>query len=321
MMMNILLAIDRSRDAKAAAKFLQGLRLPPGSSVSIIHVAEVPKVPPSFVSYAALSGQALGAFRKEIMTKARRLVGDMADFLKGRAVRIKTMVRQGVPDVEIFDVIAQKKIDLVVLGTRGLSCVRRFILGSLSESTVTYADCSVLVVRNQRRRRHKGAARELRIVVAVDHSAEAMAALAFVTQLGFPEGTRVALVHVVEKPTQLVERFLPTGRPDLRRTADRIIDAHKHVGEHLLEEARLRIAKAGLVEETVLVEGHPAEELVRATENLHADLVIVGSRGFSGMKRILLGSVSRRVARHAPCSVLIVRSKASTSYRRNHERR
>ena len=80
------------------------------STVSIIHVAEIPKLPPSFVSYAAFSGRTLGAFRKEITMKARGLVSDTADVLSGRAVRINTMVRHGVPQVEMLDVIAKKKL-------------------------------------------------------------------------------------------------------------------------------------------------------------------------------------------------------------------
>lgn len=310
--MNVLLAVDRSHHAKAAAKFLGGLQMPHGSKLSIVHVPEIPKVPPAFVSYASLSGASLAALRKEIAAKARRLVGDMADVVGRPDLRIETIVREGLPEIEILDSIERKKVDLAVLGTRGLSGVKRFVLGSLSEATLNYADCSVLIVRAVRRARRNGRTTGLSLAVGVDNSLEAMEAATFVTRLGFPAGTRLTLVHVVEKPRHLVQRLLPTGRADLQKVLEQVVDVHKHAGEQLLEKARRQIAGTGLETNTILAEGDAADVLLRTAERVHADLVILGSRGLSGMKRILLGSVSRRVARHAPCSVLIVRRKTNT---------
>ena len=87
---------------------------------------------------------------------------------------------------------------------------------------------------------------------------------------------------------------------------------HKHAGEELLEKARRQLARAGLETTSMLAEGESADVLVRTADRADADLVILGSRGLSGVQRILLGSVSRRVARHAPCSVLIVGRKIAT---------
>ena len=89
------------------------------------------------------------------------------------------------------------------------------MLGSLSEATLHYADCSVLIVRATRRRRRRGRAKGLSLVVGVDNSMEAREAARFVTRVGFPAGTRIPLVHVVEKPGHLVRRLLPTGRSEL----------------------------------------------------------------------------------------------------------
>ncbi len=59
--------------------------------------------------------------------------------------------------------------------------------------------------------------------------------------------------------------------------------------------------------ETLLVKGHAAEEILKTAKRIRADLVVVGSRGLTGLRRFLLGSVTHKVARHAPCSVLVVR--------------
>ncbi len=59
--------------------------------------------------------------------------------------------------------------------------------------------------------------------------------------------------------------------------------------------------------EIEIVTGDPAQEIIRLTNIYHADLIIIGSRGLTGVKRILQGSVSSQVVEDAPCSVLVVK--------------
>ncbi|MEK6977679.1 MAG: universal stress protein [Candidatus Hydrothermarchaeota archaeon] len=73
----------------------------------------------------------------------------------------------------------------------------------------------------------------------------------------------------------------------------------------ILEGARRAAVQAGMRAEEILARGDPAEEILRHARG--CDLVVMGSRGLSGLRRLLLGSVSRRVADQAPCSVLLVR--------------
>ena len=80
--------------------------------------------------------------------------------------------------------------------------------------------------------------------------------------------------------------------------------------QELLARETQRLRNAGLSESGELRIGHPAEEIVRAAEQLDSDCVIVGSHGMSGVKRFLLGSVSDHVLQYAPCSVLIVKKLA-----------
>jgi nucleotide-binding universal stress UspA family protein len=68
-----------------------------------------------------------------------------------------------------------------------------------------------------------------------------------------------------------------------------------------------QFARRGITVDHVLANGAPAEEILRASERHRADLIVMGSKGLTGLDRYLLGSVSRKVARHAPCSVLVVR--------------
>jgi nucleotide-binding universal stress UspA family protein len=75
----------------------------------------------------------------------------------------------------------------------------------------------------------------------------------------------------------------------------------------VLERVRKVVTHRGLTVHPLLVEGRPAEEIIRAAERTHADLVLLGSRGMTGLKGAFLGSVSGKVALLIPCSVLVVR--------------
>ena len=77
-------------------------------------------------------------------------------------------------------------------------------------------------------------------------------------------------------------------------------------GKDILEE----LAKSFDLEvETIFAEGDPGHEIVRVAEELNADLVVLGTHGLTGLKRIAIGSVAEFVVRHAPCAVLTIKPK------------
>jgi nucleotide-binding universal stress UspA family protein len=86
---------------------------------------------------------------------------------------------------------------------------------------------------------------------------------------------------------------------------------------YFIEEARQRgkdalteLAKSFDLEvETIFTEGDPGHEIVRVAEELNADLIVLGTHGYSGWKRFALGSVAELVGRHAPCAVFTIRPK------------
>lgn len=87
-------------------------------------------------------------------------------------------------------------------------------------------------------------------------------------------------------------------------------DAVRDGAQSIADKAVATVAKlAPAVEcEALVLEGQPAEELLRAAKD--ADLVVVGSRGLGGFKRLMLGSVSDQVVHHATCPVLVVHPRA-----------
>ncbi len=76
------------------------------------------------------------------------------------------------------------------------------------------------------------------------------------------------------------------------------------------KDTLLELAKSFDLEvETIFTEGDPGHEIVRVAEELNADLIVLGTHGYSGWKRFTIGSVAELVVRHAPCAVLTIRPK------------
>jgi nucleotide-binding universal stress UspA family protein len=78
--------------------------------------------------------------------------------------------------------------------------------------------------------------------------------------------------------------------------------------KQLLEDAAAKAKAAGVRVSTHSATGEPAEVVIEVAEQAGADLIVIGNRGMAGARRFLLGSVPNRVAHHAPCSVMIVRT-------------
>jgi nucleotide-binding universal stress UspA family protein len=139
-----------------------------------------------------------------------------------------------------------------------------------------------------------------RILVAVDGSAHANRAAAHAARLARATGATITLLHVLDASPA-------TGLGMVALPAEELKAVLERSAEGSFRAALDAIGAPAPEVDQLVVLGHPAMELVRHASLLEADLVVVGSRGRSPVKELLLGSVSDQVARHAPCPVTIVR--------------
>ncbi len=300
--MKVVLAVDLSRDSRAAVRFLERMRIPVGSVVSVLHVLTVPPVP--------LQGPAiplqLAAWCKEAVGYARRFLDRIERRFAGQGIRVGTLIKQGLPEIHILQTIKRVDADLVVLGSHGLTGIPHFLLGSVSEKILSHAPCSVLVVRVPRPA-HRDSRRGLRIVLAMDESPDAKASLEFLEKVNLPPASRVMLLHVTEKREGTAAWLVAKGRSEFHHAIEQAILAERQQKANRLERMLQRLRARGISVEVSLAEGHPAEEILKVAKRQRAHVIVMGSRGLAGVKRFLMGGVSQQVARHAPCSVLLVR--------------
>ena len=140
----------------------------------------------------------------------------------------------------------------------------------------------------------------MRILLAVDESKSSEKAVEKIAQQFRRENAEVRIVHVLEPISAATPPQMAAGyAPELQELAK--------PARELLARAAKSLTDAGFKTETLLREGDIRETIVNIAQEWKADLIVIGSRGRSGIQRFLLGSVAESVARHAPCSVEIVR--------------
>lgn len=149
--MKILLAIDNSEYSAEAVKEIVVRPWPPNTIVRVLSVVEPVTPPATELWYDA--GGSLERVQQEMSKRAMELTKSVAEKLEGKGFTVETTVRDGDPRSEIVDEAENWSSDLIVLGSHGYRGVKRFLLGSVASSVVSYAPCSVEVVRRREKAR------------------------------------------------------------------------------------------------------------------------------------------------------------------------
>ncbi len=148
----------------------------------------------------------------------------------------------------------------------------------------------------------------MKILLAIDGSSFSDVAVAEVAGKPWPANSEVKIISVAEPPhLPVVEDWGPADNyyEEMEKHAE---EQAQRIVSQAANELRLRQG-AGLLITTEVIVGHPRYAITDEAERWGADLIVLGSHGYQGLKRLLLGSVSQVVASHARCSVEIVRER------------
>jgi nucleotide-binding universal stress UspA family protein len=135
-----------------------------------------------------------------------------------------------------------------------------------------------------------------KILVPTDFTENSLGAFHIAAALARDHGGKLLALHVREAP---IAPYVPYGAGPPPQTDARtfMLDKLEH----------LRVLDQTIVLEYVLIDGAPAEEIVKAAADRHCDLIVMGTHGRTSLSQLLMGSVAIEVSRKAPCPVLTVR--------------
>lgn len=298
----ILVGLDGSPLAETVLEPVRRIAAPIGARLVLLHVTRVPE---------GVRDEAETFAVDDVITRERVPAEAYLDRIASRlpeALVAQSMVTAGDPATEIARIAIHEDVDLIALATHGRSGMSRWIYGSVADAVLHTATRPLLLLRPPAEGGPAAAAPFSRIVVPLDGSALAQAALPFAEELARALQVPILLLRTVE-----FIAFAFTGDPyggainDYRAVVDAM---HEDAECHLATVATTLRAK-GLRVETNVALGTPVDVITTHTREHPGSLVVMTTHGRTGWRAFVLGSVARRVALLAAGPVLLVRPQAA----------
>lgn len=293
----ILVPLDLSEESYRALEFAAPLAQRLGATLQVVHVYEGTRQ----LSSIAIS---------PVLWSDKELTWRLAEQVRrrfGRRPRTEHChIRTGKPFQEIVATAGEIKADLIVIATHGHSGFKHLTLGSTTEKAIRHAPCPILVVREATRGPITTASEGIileKILVPVDFSECAKEGARYASAFATKVGADLLLMHVTHPVdhTAMDPNKIPPEWPELIETA-RLLAADK------LDEVVNFLPLVGISANTEVGIGTPIEKLVEATGRPDIDMVITSTHGYTGLRRVLLGSTAEQLVRLARCPVLVVPS-------------
>lgn len=277
----VLVPVDGSLSCLRAKELAALIAKKFRSKVTVIHVVSHEFMHPELKAQYRLPPSILHEIENWYLQAGRKILRNAEELFREEGIEVDArLVTYEDPAETVLQLVKDGGYSLVVIGNRAETQAERFSLGSVTEKVSRHAECPVLIVKQK--------TKIAKMLVAIDGSENADKALEYAVRLAQTHGSKITLLHVAEAK---LFRFEPKVIED--------------VCECILFDAATKVE--GVDFDKRLEFGSPAETIIKVAKKEDYDLIIVGSRGLSSVKRFFLGSVSDDVSMHARCSVLIVR--------------
>jgi nucleotide-binding universal stress UspA family protein len=230
---------------------------------------------------------------------ASALAEDIAPHADGTLRIVEVQRRAPFAGEAILNYAEEIGADLIVMGTHGRRGLSHLLLGSVANEVVRRAPCPVMTVRPRPDGAHLRAID--RILVPVDFSKAANAALAAARDLAVAWTATLDVLHVIEET--VMPAFYAAGVTSL-------LQLDPEIRTRCQAELSRRVERLGgpsVVANAHVREGKAAQQIVAFAAEQASDLIVLATAGRTGVERLLLGSVAEKVVRLAPCPVLVVR--------------
>ncbi len=277
----ILFAADFSEDSIEAFRVACKLAAQDKTLLVAFHVIDIDH---DQEARDAPSIQALLAAREHRMREV---------YIPDHPIEIGYRTSEGPAPAEILRTADEVGADLIAMGTHGSTRLRRLLAGSVAIHVLHHARCTVLALRGLH---GVHLPHEIPVILhPTDFSEASEAAMGVACSLARDLAARLVVLHVVPV--------------DLYLEGSMVAEFDPWDYQHSLHAIRKRLDGAALKYpvETRLGRGNPAKEILRVSEELACDLIVMGTHGFSGMAHLLAGDVAEGVLPKADCAVLVVK--------------
>jgi nucleotide-binding universal stress UspA family protein len=287
--MKILIAVDGSPQSGQLIQALTAFST--CNKIFLLHVIHVPQL--AYPGTGMTVGhEFLRRAEEGMRTQGQKLLGELVSKIPQDRGEIEVQMKTGAPAEVIVGFADQEKVDLLMIGSRGLGMIREHALGSVSHRVTLHSPCSTLIVKSK-----LGPIKHM--LLPIEHKEDADQAIQFLSQSPFPRDMHISLLHVIP----FMQPVLPVGAviPETLKK-----DLHSGAEKFLGDQAA-RVGTLGYTVSSDVITGTPSQGIYEHAQAMHVDLIVMGVRRGRALNRFLLGSVSHSVLHHTSCSVLLLK--------------
>jgi nucleotide-binding universal stress UspA family protein len=284
---SIVVGYDESESSKAALKEASLWIKKHGGKITLVHAVYFDQE-----EFAILPSQMEQRMESGVHVCRQAKTTVQVDY--GLDGSVESIVCEGEPPAVIDDIARGKNADLIALGTYGRKGLKRLLMGSVTSQVILSAPCDVLVVK---RPCSACTGSYMSVLLPFDGSAFSKKALVRATELAKVDGAQITVLYVIPRYEEMVEFFRTDAiRKSLHAEAEKVINEAKRIA-----------SEQGVSIKTEIRDGHSADEIIKAVEKLENDLIVMGSYGWKGVNKAIMGSTTNRVITLASSPILVVK--------------
>jgi nucleotide-binding universal stress UspA family protein len=280
----ILVAYDGSATARNALAVAAKLAKQDNSWIKVLAV-----VPP-YAGDLELIG--ISNIKETIEGPGEELLAEALEIADHEGVHVLTNLAQGEPFERISAIADDENCDLIVMGRQGISHLERELIGSVTARVIGYTARDVLVVPEN----FKWDGTWESILLATDGSANSGVAYEKALQLAKDRSARIAAISVARTNTN--NEFVTFTQAAARELEMKV--------QGIVDEFKEQAAESNIHVEAFVKLGEPHQEITALAAELGVTAIVMSTYGKTGLKRLLMGSVTQRTIGYADCPVLVV---------------
>jgi len=226
---------------------------------------------------------------QSVMHSGEDILAKAEELAKGEGASIKTELLEGPVYEKLVHLAEDENYSIIIMGSRGKTRIERALVGSVTARVIGHTTKDVLVVPEDTSIKWRNT------VLATDGSKYCEDATTKAIEFAKSYGEELKILSVVDVPDEFYAEA-PKVAEEMARKANALVNNVKKQAESCKVNASAHVG-----------EGDAYKVITDFAKKENSDVIIMGSHGRTGLKKILMGSVTEKVIGHAPCPVLIAR--------------